>query len=326
MWILNKSPLKAQTYKDWMKVLIEPSFGNDNKRKFNSSKKKKKQRHINALKKTKAYKSLTLPKVIEHLDASPERLLELHNELVGAIGNKHGQVKAIEWEVVKKVFDYGRYIEGAFSYQLAQLMDSNTCCYCNKQYTLTVIAKDGKTLIRPTFDHWFPQCNYPDLALSYYNLIPSCSLCNTSLKHDNMTVGLNTHIHPYVDMNVHFKFSYIPLSNGNQVKTLITTNDTKMRKRVENTLELFKIEDIYDAHSDYELKDLLDLSQEYSGDYIDFLINTVMADLRVSEHDTYRLLFSIESDKAKYLDRPFSKFKADIIKELRTAARKRNTP
>ena len=99
-----------------------------------------------------------------------------------------------------------------------------------------------------------------------------------------------------------------------------------MRKRVENTLELFKIEDIYDAHSDYELKDLLDLSQEYSGDYIDFLINTVMADLRVSEHDTYRLLFSIESDKAKYLDRPFSKFKADIIKELRTAARKRNTP
>lgn len=52
MWILNKSPLKAQTYKDWMKVLIEPSFGNDNKRKFNSSKKKKKQRHINALKKT----------------------------------------------------------------------------------------------------------------------------------------------------------------------------------------------------------------------------------------------------------------------------------
>ena len=38
--------------------------------------------------------------------------------------------------------------------------------------------------MRPQFDHWFPKKKYPLLAISFYNLIPCCTYCNSSVKGD----------------------------------------------------------------------------------------------------------------------------------------------
>ena len=64
------------------------------------------------------------------------------------------------------------------------------------------------------------------------------------------------------------------------------------------------------------LKDLLEISHNYPGDYIETLTNTVMKDLNVSEEDVYRMLFGIEYATMKHHIRPFSKFKTDIIKQI----------
>jgi hypothetical protein len=65
-------------------------------------------------------------------------------------------------------------------YDLAALLDTRACVYCNRQYTLTVVAMDEIT--RPEFDHFYSQSEHPLLALSFYNLIPSCHICNATLK------------------------------------------------------------------------------------------------------------------------------------------------
>ena len=51
-------------------------------------------------------------------------------------------------------------------------LNIDTCTYCNRNYTL-----DFKNLnnSRAQLDHWFPKESFPILALSFYNLIPSCS-------------------------------------------------------------------------------------------------------------------------------------------------------
>lgn len=315
MWILKKDPNKAKIYRDWMKEKLSASFDKNGLFIFHYSNSLK-QSHINGLKRTKAYKYLTLARVEEYLTAAPQDLIRLHdlleNEIAGQRSRKNND------EVIAHIFNYKKYFDKNFAYKVAGLVDVNTCCYCNRLYTLTVSTKKGEALIRPTFDHWFPQYKYPDLALSYYNLIPSCSLCNTFLKHDNDRMNLNDFIHPYVDKKAYFKFTYRPLAQDlYQVDTVIKAPDQQTKLKVENTLDLFKIKDIYDAHSEFELKDLLDLKQEYPGDYIETLVSNVMKDLGISEEEVYWSLFGIETQEDKYLNRPFSKFKTDILAEIK---------
>ena len=210
--------------------------------------------------KCKAYKWLTKEKVEEYMTAKPKRLLEMHDELYKHLLGKRKSIGKKEIDCVKHIINYSFYIDQnkEMSYALAKLMNSNTCTYCNRQYTLTVVdEKKNKQLLRPEFDHWFPQSKYPDLALSYYNLIPACHYCNSSLKgYEEMDI--KKHIHPYMDKKIGFHFSYVPTSEGYAVVTEKNDDvDDEYFKRVFNTLDMFKIQQVYDAHSDLELKDLL---------------------------------------------------------------------
>lgn len=197
-------------------------------------------------------------------------------------------------------------------------MEVNTCVYCNRQYTMTVVdSGTGEQLVRPEFDHWFPQTDYPDLAISYYNLIPSCYLCNSLLKHD-APMSLDKHVHPYIDRKTGFSFTYVPISSGHAVDVKIDSHQPKTyQRKVAETLRLLKIKQIYGMHSDFELKDLLDLAQANPPDYIDVLVNDVAKDLGMNEEDAYRILFGTEQREEDFLKRPMSKFKSDVIKKIK---------
>lgn len=307
MWILKADDNKAKAY---MALLYQ----HNTRLSFDPSTKLK----MNVSKPCAAYYFLTEDKVNEFLTASPKRLIVLHRELEGHINNDDDR------RFIKRIFDYDSFIKQnkKMSYALAHLMEVNTCTYCNRQYTLTVddVDKNGSVvehLIRPEFDHWFSQKDYPDLALSYYNLIPACHICNSNLKRDKET-KLDEHIHPYIDERSGFRFSYVPTSDGYAVDVVREDGiDDNFYKKVKNTLEMFKIPQIYGAHSKLELKELLELAATNHPDYISTLVNEVMAKLGVREEDAYRMLFGIEIMEENYLKRPMSKFKSDIIKKIK---------
>jgi len=75
------------------------------------------------------------------------------------------------------------------------------CPYCNAE-TLYAFKwkKDATTLkmAKSAFDHYFPRARYPFLGLSLYNLIPSCTRCNTAFKGADSD-DLTEMAHPYVD-------------------------------------------------------------------------------------------------------------------------------
>ena len=87
---------------------------------------------------------------------------------------------------IEKIFSYKKFTtkkkKEYDAYDLAKNLDIPTCPYCNRTYTKTVITKNREKIIRPEFDHWFPKNQYPLLALSFYNLIPSCHICNSNVK------------------------------------------------------------------------------------------------------------------------------------------------
>jgi hypothetical protein len=224
---------------------------------------------------------------------------------------------------IRHIFDYNRFISShkITSYNLAKALDRNTCTYCNRLYTITIEEKNKKTnrfnddgrITRPQFDHWFSKNKYPILALSFFNLIPSCSVCNSSLKGDT-EFKLRIHNHPYINKKQNdFTFSF-------RLRTVHESNviiNVAQGSKTERTLNEFKILEIYNGHSNLELRDLLDLKFKYSEDYLSTLFNETFKGALVNEKEAFRLIFGVECEEENFHKRPFNKFKKDIISELR---------
>lgn len=220
--------------------------------------------------------------------------------------NKYDKLKEIQ-----TIFNYNTLvsINQKKSYKIAEIKGRNTCTYCNRQYTIT-IEEDGKFITRPQFDHWLPKSVFPLLALSFYNLIPSCSICNSSAKGDQI-FSFKKLIHPYKRSSpeTDFRFSYLPDGEGGWKIDLYNLKGVE-----KETFEVFKLKDIYNYHYKLEAKDLLDLAIKNNGTYIEWLLNDMKEkEIAPSYEEAYRLLFGTEYDIKKILDRPFSKLKRDLL-------------
>ncbi|KAA6326871.1 hypothetical protein EZS27_024078 [termite gut metagenome] len=118
------------------------------------------------------------------------------------------QLLVDRYRTVIDVFDYENLIseKPEVSYEVAKLIGVNTCVYCNRQYIFTVDSENNH-ITRPEFDHYLPKSEYPFFALSLYNLIPSCHICNSNCKG---TIELDKNLNPYSTKpnEDYFKFTY----------------------------------------------------------------------------------------------------------------------
>ena len=226
----------------------------------------------------------------------------------------------------KKLFvlsGYEGYFYSNLNYPLAESLDIHTCTYCNRQYTMVMRKSDGEKGMVPQFDHWFTKSEHPMLALSFYNLIPSCGICNSSIK-STATMSLNSHLHPYVDDDISnsFRFSYIATTPSEY--EVVCQNLVPYNLKSQNTIDILETRLLYKGHSKKELQDLIDLRYKYSDNYLDTLLNKTFKNLEVSTSDKYRLIFGIEIDDKDYHKRPFSKFKKDIVDELISVTKRKD--
>lgn len=220
-------------------------------------------------------------------------------------------------EGIKYIFNYDWFITKTKkrydAYNLAESLDINTCTYCNRNYTNTVITDKNTKITRPQFDHYFDKKTYPLLALSFYNLIPSCSICNSGIK-GTEPMDLDKHLHPYLDNeieNLRFTYKYSKnTSSGLEIK-LVTPTNSKLQK----TVNLFAIEEIYNTHTS-DLSDLIKIKNHFSEKYLSILDANLLKGVIISKEEMYRIVFATEHDSTKFVNRPLSKFKYDILKEL----------
>lgn len=215
------------------------------------------------------------------------------------------------YDCTKSIFDYENHFSKKNSpystYDLAENLNINTCIYCNRLYTKTVIKPSKIT--RPEFDHWFAKSRYPLLAISFFNLIPSCHVCNSSVK-GTLEMNLKTHIHPYIDNTPGFSFSYYNKKKNSYGFKIVAVPSSKG----EITSQAFKIEEIYKMHED-EIEDLRKIKDAYSEKYLDMLVGQYKG-LTISEDEVYRLAFGTYNDEESFERRPLSKMKRDILIEL----------
>ena len=240
-----------------------------------------------------------------------------------------------EKELIKDFFLNTGYknFQKNYSKYFLDLIGIDTCVYCNRNYTINLT----KTHARAELDHWFPKTQFPLFALSFYNLIPSCHSCNhikgngdkiiksIFLNNENATEieiknwwndeALTKLIHPYIKEDSEgFNFDFFYEKDIDNLK--IETRCFKKSIKTNKTLEFNQIKNIYNSHSENELRDLVNLRYKYSNNYIKILTEDTFKNLKISKEEIYRMVFGIEIEEENYHRRPFSKFKKDIIDEL----------
>lgn len=273
-------------------------------------------------------------------------------------GENEAEIK----KICKGIFDYNKFAKGQKdAYWLLRELKVRVCPYCNCVYTTTLPTreelekaerrKEFKTT-RATFDHFYCQSQYPYLAMSLFNLIPSCNICNNNKSSKNQEI-----IYPYdeefgknavfrlvpdlteenEDSNVlHFltgesdRFFVRLMAKG--VVTLLEKasleyrlsdiEEEDYRNRIIGSMELFHIEELYNELKP-EIMDILRNRYYFSDEYIDSVICPLLKkggrrDGKCVSNEQVRymamdMLFCTRLRPEEWKERPLSKLKADII-------------
>ncbi len=269
--------------------------------------------HHNELSKkiSKEFPSFSTYTVDEILKAAPSKLHEIATWFDTLSDTQKSQFDFM----IEKYKNFTTKKQEYDAYDLAEKLNVNVCPYCNRNYTFTIKDKNNKST-RPDFDHFYPKDDYPVLALSFYNLIHSCILCNSRLK-GTAKFSIKTHLHPYLDsFDKHAKFgfeikdsSFYCSENGFDVK--INTAES----RAESTVKDFALQALYDNHKDTVLE-LIQKAEMYNDSYIDELFNRYEGTLFKNKEDLLRLIFGGYITDEEIGKRPLSKLTKDILEQL----------
>lgn len=103
-------------------------------------------------------------------------------------------------KAVELMFDYDAFANKKRSWSAYNLVGEHMqriCPYCHLSHLgFYMESRVGGFMMRPPLDHFYPRSLYPYLAVSAFNLIPSCVQCNSSVKRDIDPLPLNMP-HPY---------------------------------------------------------------------------------------------------------------------------------
>lgn len=217
---------------------------------------------------------------------------------------------------LKKIFNYKRFSTKKKSYDAYDLCaksKTRTCPYCNQAYSFTICEPEGA--LRPTLDHFYSKDHYPHLSLSLSNLIPSCSICNSSLK--NIKNFIKTpHLHPLFD-DEKINFKLVGIDNNSNLANLMDINhkDFKIEivkvkcKKANESIRTFLIEKRYENM----IFEAIDFARNLRT-FEEYILND---QLKISESPrTKTITYFDDANYSRYL---LGKLYHDIYQQLKTS-------
>jgi len=254
----------------------------------------------------------------ELIKSEPKKLISLNKKYLLKFPKKVNKKGKLENnKIITYIFNYKEF-RRKFGYELSESLKIECCPYCNKNFTSILLIKSAiDKKVFPEFDHFYSQSSFPFLTLSFYNLIPSCNVCNTHFKSKKDSTNI---FHPYtVVKSNHFNFKNFP----NDVASLygssknITLNfnynlSLSENKKLEASLIFFGIKEIYEqCHTDL-IEKIIHKKIAFSDRYIKELQNTY----KMSFEEAYTILFETHLEENKLHKKPFSKLKKDVFEDI----------
>lgn len=194
-------------------------------------------------------------------------------------------------------------------YWLVGRLKIRVCPYCNRNYTFSVV-KTKSPKVRAQFDHFIPKKKYPMFALCFYNLVPSCPICN-KLKGEQL-VSFN----PYQE-GFPFNQKFMLSKGENNLSWIHPTSESKISISNSNTNQnkkQFLLEELYQQHADIA-KDIVMKAQAYNDNYYDGIIHSFQGAGYSNEYIN-NLIWGTYTCDNQLDKRPFSKLTKDILEQI----------
>ena len=183
-----------------------------------------------------------------------------------------------------------------------------------------------------TLDHILPKSQFSFLSLSIYNLVPSCSSCNTKFKHmKEFTINEELlKISPTSNdfklnnlLNFQIKFDVNEPDFDEKIKKIKQIEDVEMNienlqslKSVDEFLEIFKIKSRYNFHKNIPF-DLINKRKDYSDSQLEEIEKIFYkAGIFIDKNKFKNQVFGSVIFEALESNEPFEKYKKDIAKQL----------
>lgn len=232
--------------------------------------------------------------------------------------NKFGKIsRNNSKELCEKIFRYDTFSGRKCAYNILKIQKVKGCPYCNRQYIFTL----GNHKVRPQFDHYYPKSIYPYLALSIFNLIPSCSICNQAKS------SFDTHdcpiLYPYEEEfgdEVRFRtisddIKYIHgMTDDFDLYLQMDGVDSEKEKKIKQQYKQLHLKELYDEHKDY-VRDIAWNHYINSEDRIDEIMR-VFPQMFSTREEAIAIVYMNDVRKENLGKRPLAKLTRDIYREL----------
>ena len=216
---------------------------------------------------------------------------------------------------LKEIFKYENKFQSPISKFFEKSLETRTCYFCNIHFVNEY--KVGKSEFKNEFtlDHYCDKGSYPYLALSLYNLIPSCYTCNSKLK---KIKELNVLAPNSQNFDFHQKVKFKLFLDDSCKNLHIKSKDDidinlkeQFTNKYDKYIEIFKLNERYKAHKDIVF-DMIEKAELYPESRLKELQNLTGIPFQQIKKDIFNLIDENE-DLSK---QPFSKLIVDMSKEL----------
>jgi len=310
----------------FIQKMYKPIFLDRNENLLKRFNRYKKQNYFFGL----VFKKITLKKILLAKDNELLDIITLIETRLDSLITKH---QTATEEKIKNIFRYKeKYQSAVLTPFFTDNFNFRTCFYCNKDF-ITNFEKNKDTYAS-TFqlDHFYDKRKYPYLALSFYNLIPSCSSCNSGtvkgtkdcFKYDksiqkeafkNELCLAPNHTDFHFDKKVKFKLLLNNNCKNLQIKTkedIETPLKENYSNKHEKYIEIFKLNERYQAHKDI-VYEMIRNAQLYPESRLKELQDLTGIPYQQIKKDIFNLI----DEDADLSKEPFSKLIKDISQELK---------
>ena len=188
-------------------------------------------------------------------------------------------------------------------HKLLSLIGIEICPYCQRNY-ITSYEENNDEKTTADLDHFYPKSLYPFLALSLYNFIPSCQICNSRFKGNKDTRdSVYLYEEGFDELGVKFRTSKEVISEilGERYSDFYVKIDYENLKnkedgeKVKNSIENLGLDRVYKKSHNQYIQNLLYNIEKYPENYLENCVE----------------MFESNVDKKKQLEEYFK----DIVKE-----------
>lgn len=230
--------------------------------------------------------------------------------------------------ILKYIFvDKGYAVDGFVDgKKVVSNLKLKVCPYCGQTYIASVSYPRGNGelhVARAQIDHFFPKGQYPFLALSYANFIPSCPGCNISHKHIEDVIDKDGRLRmmsPYDFDESKFAFqfglkSFEKLCDENvEVKTKFKDDTPEDRALEDGYQHILGIDKLYEYHNDIVVDILIKKAIELTSQYLYYKEGVHINPAFLNRYVT--ATYGYEPDPKDDRNRIMSKFIRDIVRQV----------